>query len=302
MANPFEDLNSLFSGISEPLQFAKGLIYDSKEESFDDLLDFINKYHLMFINLLKNSGIHSKQTLIESYSSVEKLINKFLTSFCELLEQEKAWFSSNFKSEEFNSEESNSEEIGPISGVLSEQKNFNFKDILFSRLVNMCALLFHNLKYEFGVEDISCKILHEMLKNTTKELRNLCQEKDKDLPEIEVQISFNDKVKTFIFSNKLTRIIIGRHINCDVNLAEGKSKDFNLCSRIHGGLVFFRNKFGNPTIALIDFGSLLGINEKHRCGFLSREPVFYLNPKSSDMTFKMGEPEVRISLKLIENN
>lgn len=142
---------------------------------------------------MKNNRFFSKETLYESYSSIAGLINTFLTSFYKFLIQEKTWFF--LELIEIKPEKNQPLLSGPLSG----EQNFNRKDILFLRITYMCALLFHNLHYEFEVEDISSKILDKMYKNTIEELKELSQEKDKDLPKVKVTFSFDNKEKTFFY-------------------------------------------------------------------------------------------------------
>ena len=283
---------TFFQSIEDSLKKNEELFNSIKSEYYDEIVIFITKTPDLFINDMKEKGI-SNENSNEFYSSDADLINKFLDFFYEFFIKKKTWFSP--KSTEIDYEENQPLLSGPLSG----EQNLNHKDILFLRLTYMCALLFNHLSIEFKIEDISSKILDKIYKNTSDELRNLSPVKDIVLPNLDITISFDDKKETFSLSDLLQFLKIGRHIDNDFSISKGKNY---YCSRFHAILFYYINKFGSPTIALIDPGSLLGIKEKYSYGFSSRKPVFYFDFKSSDRTFKMGDFEVKISLQLIENN
>lgn len=280
-----EEKKNIF-GASE-FEKLKKLINNINYEKNQKFFDASNRFSSVFMEILNNNGINSKEQLYENYSSVQKIIIKFINSFHQFLINEKI-INNNDELPNNESENNESENKILLSEPLSKETKFNSKDILFSRLIYLCILLFNHLWYHFKLDkDLSSEILLMTYKNINKEIQSLSPNTN-DFFEMNVKFNFGNEEIIFCLSNNNHVVTIGNHKDNMLVIRE----EFR-SSRFHAILMVYFNNLGVVSIALIDNGSLRGIKEKYPDGtFSSRENVYYLKEKK---TLRLGDFELTIS-------
>jgi hypothetical protein len=174
----------------------------------------------------------------------------------------------------------------PMSLTLSDRNDFSITDSIFSRMLYTYAmfLIANNLDGNSFLRNFySNDILNDL-----KKLANNKESKD-----VVLDISFNNKTITRNLKDEC--IDGGRYHECNILISEG---DDNLsCSRIHFLILSYHDKFGNPTIAIIDPGSYLGISDNKY-----KRKVHYLDLSENNKTLlNMGSIPVVFSVKVIDN-
>jgi hypothetical protein len=173
-----------------------------------------------------------------------------------------------------------------LSGSLANQDNFNIYDYIFLRMMYAYIMYLENKKLD-GIS-FAKKFYGEYLHYSLEDENN-------QLKEVELVITFNNKqISLKLFKNILT---LGRlKDRVDVEIAE--ETDHFICSRLHSMIVQFINKYGKPTIAIIDPGSLLGISKKNIRRYSIKEQVFYLEViNNNEIILEVGEIIINFCVK-----
>lgn len=174
----------------------------------------------------------------------------------------------------------------PISSTLSDRNDFSITDSIFSRMLFTYAMFLIANKLD-GNSFLRNFYSNDIL-NVLKKLSNNKESKD-----VVLYIFFNNKTITMNLKDEC--IDGGRYHTCNILISE--ENDNLSCSRIHFLILSYHDKFGDPTIAIIDPGSYLGISD-NKC----KRKVHYLDLSENNKTLlNMGSIPVEFSVKVIDN-
>jgi hypothetical protein len=174
----------------------------------------------------------------------------------------------------------------PMSLTLSDRNDFSIIDSIFSRMLYTYAMFLIANKLD-GNSFLRNFYSNDIL-NVLKKLSNNKESKD-----VVLDIFFNNKTITMNLKDEC--IDGGRYHKCNILISE--ENDNLSCSRIHFLILSYHDKFGHPTIAIIDPGSYLGISDNKY-----KRKVHYLDLSENNKTLlNMGSIPVEFSVKVIDN-
>jgi hypothetical protein len=255
--NQFGELSN--EDIKEISDGLKNIDVHNNEISKQKICDLLNKIDL--------------QNFIENITNKNFLIIDFFKYLLQII-------SVNFPKKKYISNDDNC----PITGTLTDKDDFNITDFIFARMLYTYAmfLITNNL-------DGNSFLRNFYSNNILNVLKNLSDNKESK----DIQLSTDLPSKLIITQLTDECIDGGRSPKCKHQISN--EYDSTSCSRINYLLLKYNDKYGNPTVAIIDPGSYYGIsNIKYR----NKQQVYYLNALNDEILLKIGKINIRFYITI----
>jgi len=187
---------------------------------------------------------------------------------------------------------------------LTNKDDFTSKDFLFSRI-----LYIYTMKLEYNNKE-GYNFIKKIYADIYEELRSFSFNKEYKKLKLTFCIQNNKQFHSSLLENKNLNnknieieisdknILIGGRLECcDIKISE--YSDINSCSRIHFLLLYYNDKNGIPTIAIIDPGSTKGIHINTNKYPIQKQVIYFDVSYDNNISIIAGEINIDISTKIL---